>query len=111
MAERGLPSPVTETDDGTRLSRHDRFTCPGCRYDLTSIAAGVPDGVRGETELRCPECGDPTTAYAASITRPENRGWVYFLLWLGAALGLLSLFGCCGSVIAYAIFNASAGGP
>lgn len=87
------------------------FHCPTCRYDLSAIADAVEGGVRGDTEILCPECGEATTGIAASAAPKGDRGWGYFLLWLGAAFGAMSLLGCCGSVVVYALFNAGAGGP
>ncbi|MEM9373667.1 MAG: hypothetical protein AAGA55_08475 [Planctomycetota bacterium] len=87
------------------------FRCPTCRYDLSAIAEAVDGGVRGETELVCPECGRATTALAAVSAPGGDRGWGYFLLWLVAAFGTLSLLGCCGSLVGYVLLNAFGGNP
>lgn len=87
------------------------FHCPTCRYDLSAIADAVEGGVRGDTELTCPECGKVTTGLAASSAPRGDRGWGYFLLWLGAVFGALMFCGCFQAIVVYVLFSPRLTGP
>lgn len=67
-------------DEGPSDEDLERFSgetvfCPHCRGEIHDEAQ------------RCPLCGEWITAAA-----PENRRWLWRLIWMGAAIGLMLVF-------------------